>query len=70
MDTKDKRCTVFLKKRDYYALPVSLTYDALKTFLTSTGGMLSMISTFLLGSWLILNVLSILNFKNTLSLTI
>ena len=65
--TKDKRCTIFLKKRDYYALPVNITYDGLKTFPTSTGGILSMLSTILLGSWLIFNVFNILNFKYTLS---
>jgi hypothetical protein len=64
---QDKRCTVFLKKRDKYALPISLTYNGLKKFPTATGGVLSITSTLVIIAWLILNVFNILNFENTIS---
>ena len=64
---EDKRCTVFLKKRDKYALPISLTYNGLKKFPTATGGVLSITSNLIVIAWLILNVFNILNFENTIS---
>ena len=64
---EDKRCTVFLKKRDKYALPISLTYNGLKKFPTATGGVLSITSNLVIIAWLILNVFNILNFENTIS---
>jgi len=64
---QDKKCTVFLKKRDKYALPISLTYNGLKKFPTATGGILSMTSNLVIIAWLILNVFKILNFENTIS---
>jgi len=63
----DKRCSVFLRKRDKYALPINLTYNGLKTFPTSTGGILSIMSTMIILSWLVFNIMSILHFEHTVS---
>ena len=63
----DKKCTVFLKKRDNYALPINLTYNGLKKYPTAAGGILSIVSSIVVIGWLALNVMSILNFENTVS---
>jgi hypothetical protein len=63
-DLRDRRCSVFLKKRDKYALPINLTYNGLKMYPTAVGGCLSIFSNLLILTFLALSVLSILDYKH------
>ena len=67
---KDNGMVVFLRKRDKYALPINLTYNELKTYPTSCGGCLSMISNILILTWLALHIKDILMYKHTFTSTL
>jgi len=63
----ERKCAVFLKKRDLYSLPINLTYNGLKKYPTVVGGLLTILTTLLVMTWLSLNVMAIINFENTVS---
>jgi hypothetical protein len=51
-----KKCTIFLKRSDLYALPVSLTYNSINNYPTQLGGVFSIVSFVIIACWLALNI--------------
>jgi len=63
----ERKCAVFLKKRDRYSQSINLTYNGLKKYPTVVGGLLTILTTLIVMTWLSLNVMAIINFDNTVS---
>ena len=63
----ERKCAVFLKKRDLYSQSINLTYNGLKKYPTVVGGLLTILTTLIVMTWLSLNVMEIINFDNTVS---
>jgi len=58
-----KKCTTLLKRSDLYALPVSLTYNSIKSYPTQLGGVFSIFSFVIIASWLALNISKVANWE-------
>ena len=54
MQAKQKgKCSIFLKKSDFYAVSVAPTFNGLKTYPTKIGGVLSWVTFTVLLAWLV-----------------
>ena len=59
MSTKKFRCNDFCRNNDLYANPINLTFNNEKVYKTPYGGVLSFISAFVIGIWVLIQCLNV-----------
>jgi len=62
---RENRFLVFLRKRDRYPQPINLTYNQLKNYPSTCGGVVSIVGTIVLLLWLSIQIKNIVIYKYT-----